>query len=89
MKHQACDPHTSVHHDHSQTVDRTKFTPPATPSSLHTVEPYYSGVWLYQIEIMLTRERIVFRDEHHFQLCPDDHRRLADPAFTIARDKGR
>ncbi|GFV63133.1 hypothetical protein TNCV_3025621 [Trichonephila clavipes] len=42
-------------------------------------------------------ESIVFRDEHHLQLCPDDHRRLfwrrpgqrADPAFTIARDKGR
>ncbi|GFW36382.1 transposable element Tc1 transposase [Trichonephila clavipes] len=35
---------------------------------------------------------IVFRDESHFHLCPDDHRRhvwrrpgqRADPAFTIA-----
>ncbi|GFX62351.1 transposable element Tc1 transposase [Trichonephila clavipes] len=37
--------------------------------------------------------RIVFSDESHFHLCPDNHRRRvwrqrAEPAFTIVRHKG-
>ncbi|GFW10388.1 uncharacterized protein TNCV_5097391 [Trichonephila clavipes] len=61
-------------------------------SRLHIVEPHYSGAWLYQIGIMLTRDVYC----SHFQLCPDDHRRhvwclpeqRADPAFTVARYTG-
>ncbi|GFS58854.1 hypothetical protein TNCV_4271421 [Trichonephila clavipes] len=58
------DLHTSVHHDHSQTADRTKITlvPTATLSANHacvcvnTVKPDHSGAWLDQVGIMLTGE---------------------------------
>ncbi|GFW32247.1 transposable element Tc1 transposase [Trichonephila clavipes] len=54
---------------------------------MHTVEPDYSGAWLDQVGIMLTRDawssrswKVMSshswkRDEFRFQLWPDDHRR--------------
>ncbi|GFY04205.1 transposable element Tcb1 transposase [Trichonephila clavipes] len=49
-----CDPHTGVHHAHSQTVDRAKFTllPTATPTATYACplsSPDYSGTWLEQL----------------------------------------
>ncbi|GFU93271.1 histone-lysine N-methyltransferase SETMAR [Trichonephila clavipes] len=71
-----CDPRTSIHHDHSQMADKTKFTllPTTTPPSTHAC------TLSSQITVVLRRwnqndwGRIVFSDEFCFQLCTDDHR---------------
>ncbi|GFV39475.1 hypothetical protein TNCV_4796721 [Trichonephila clavipes] len=61
INHQTCDPHTIVHHDLSQTADRTKFTHISVASTvchsrLLTVKLYYSGAWLDQGGIMLIED---------------------------------
>ncbi|GFV85288.1 transposable element Tc1 transposase [Trichonephila clavipes] len=89
-----------VHHDHSQTTDRAKFTlvpiamPPATHASTLRAR-------LQRCLVLLGWNHAdwgckVFSDESRFQLCPDDHRRRvwrrpgqrADPAFTIPHHTG-
>ncbi|GFV02844.1 uncharacterized protein TNCV_3609731 [Trichonephila clavipes] len=79
MNYQTCDPNIIVHHVHSQTPDRAKFTlvPIATPPVTHACT-----LWS-QITVCLARSgwkhadwrRLVFSDESYFQLRPDDHRR--------------
>ncbi|GFY21487.1 transposable element Tc1 transposase [Trichonephila clavipes] len=96
----ACDPHTSVHHDDSQTADRAKFTLVTTV----TLPATHAHTLSSQIQWGLDRSgwnptdwgRRVFSNESRSQLCPDDHRRRvwrrpvqrADPTFPIARHTG-
>ncbi|GFW01585.1 uncharacterized protein TNCV_4085001 [Trichonephila clavipes] len=94
INHQTCDPHTSVHHDHSQTRKERNLRScrrnlPLTPAHCRA-----------RVQWCMIRSGwnhadwglIEFSDESHFQLCPGNHRRRvwrclgqrADPAFTIA-----
>ncbi|GFW12690.1 uncharacterized protein TNCV_3884001 [Trichonephila clavipes] len=89
-----CVSHKNVHHDHSQTADKAKFTLVPTATSL--LPAYYRDIlqrclnrsgWNYAVW-----GRIVPSDEFRFQLCFDDHQRhvwrrswqRADLAFPIA-----
>ncbi|GFU76793.1 uncharacterized protein TNCV_4519501 [Trichonephila clavipes] len=73
INHQTNGPHTSVHHDHSQTADRAKFTFVSTPTP--------SIVFGDESRFHLCP------DDHRRRVWRRPGQR-ADPAFTIERHAG-
>ncbi|GFS57609.1 HTH_Tnp_Tc3_2 domain-containing protein [Trichonephila clavipes] len=81
-----------VHHGHSKTADRAKFTLVLTATPPAHCRARLQWCLLRSGCDQADWGRIVFSDESHFQLCLDNHRRRvwrrlgqrADPAFTIA-----
>ncbi|GFY32452.1 hypothetical protein TNCV_3559601 [Trichonephila clavipes] len=86
-------PHTSVHHDHSQTADRVKLTLVLTAMLTATHACKLSSQITEVLGSIRLESCLLGREEYRFQLCPGVHRRRvwrrpgqhADTAFTIAR----
>ncbi|UYV69232.1 CNOT6L [Cordylochernes scorpioides] len=77
--HPTCDPHTSVQNDHQQATERAE----SKSSSTVTMPTPHTRVLTVRLQWCRERStwncadwgRIVFSDESHFLLCPDDCRK--------------